>query len=142
MCHFYIYKVKLELRGGDTNFEGIDFAAKTVPLVPSQGDESIQRPMRLANFVYLEVEDANECNVGDLIILLMWGVCEITHVEKDARTGKVMSLKGIRQPEASVKKIKKKFNFVADTPDVYKAKLVEYDHLITKAKVEEVRETT
>lgn len=94
--------------------------------------------MRLANFVFLEAEDANECNVGDVFILLMWGVCEITHVEKDAKTGKVLSLKCIRKPEASVKKIKKKFNFVAETKDIYKAKILEFDHLITKPKLEEV----
>lgn len=47
----------------------------------------------------------------------MWGVIEVTAIEKDAN-GAVTSMSGVRQPEASVKKIKHKFNWVAATDDV------------------------
>jgi len=131
--------VKLSLSGGDItpSFNKAQVSAKSVALIPSEGENGKHRPMRLSNSIFLEAEDAQTCNVGDLIILLMWGVCEITHVEKDKKTGNIISLKGIRKPETSVKKIKKKFNFVADTKDILKAQVIEFDHLITKPKIEE-----
>jgi glutamyl-tRNA synthetase len=129
--------VKFHLSGADVDFNNDTILAKSVPLIPSEGENGKHRPLRLSKTVYLEHEDAQDCNEGDLVILLFWGVCEVTKVVKDKKTNKVISLSGIRKPDTSVKKIKKKFNFVADTKDILKATVIEYDHLITKPKIEE-----
>jgi len=47
----------------------------------------------------------------------MWGVVEVTSMERGAE-GQVLSMVGVRQPDASVKKLKHKFNWVANTDDV------------------------
>jgi glutamyl/glutaminyl-tRNA synthetase len=130
----------LHITGGDAvELSGSDVAAGaiTVKLVPPMKDESPLRPMRVAKTVLLEAEDAETCSVGDKMILVNWGVVEVTAVEKDAASGKVLSLSGERQPEVSVKKIPRKFTWVADTSDVLVGSIKEYDHLVTKPKLEE-----
>lgn len=57
------------------------------------------------------------CSLFCQIILVMWGVVEVTAVEKGP-DGSVLRMAGVRQPDASVKKLKHKFNWVADTDDV------------------------
>jgi glutamyl-tRNA synthetase len=128
--------VKLVLSGGEAEIAPGAVAAKSVPLVPADGDKGAMRPMRLAKTVLLESEDANECSAGDKIILLQWGVVEVTAVHRGA-DGKVSGLEGSHQPEASVKKIKQKYNWVAETDDLLTATIKEFDHLITKPKIEE-----
>ena len=129
--------VRLALSGPDVDgLAGAQAAAITVPLVPSD-PASAPRPLRVGTGVWLEGEDAAACAVGDKVILIMWGVVEVTAVERDAASGAVTGLAGLRLPDASVKKIKQKFNWVADTADVLTATVAEYDHLITKPKLEE-----
>ena len=128
--------VELKVSGADADaLATADVAAITVQLVPSD-PASAPRPMRVASSVLLEAEDAATCSVGDKVILLMWGVVEVTAVVKDAE-GKVVGLSAVRLPDASVKKIKQKFNWVAKTADALAATVTEYDHLIAKPKLEE-----
>ena len=47
----------------------------------------------------------------------MWGVVEVTAIEKGP-DGTVLSMSGVRQPLASVKKLKHKFNWLARTQDI------------------------
>lgn len=54
-----------------------------------------------------------------------------------APDGKSLILEGAYMPDESPKKIKKKFNWVADTPDVLIAKIKEYGHLSSKEKLTE-----
>mmetsp|Transcript_1527 Transcript_1527/g.2926 ORF Transcript_1527/g.2926 Transcript_1527/m.2926 type:complete len:570 (-) Transcript_1527:500-2209(-) len=133
----------LTISGGDAEFGDAAVAAKTVALVPSNSKApstvpAQTRPMRLGNQVLLEAEDANTCKAGDNIILLWWGVVEVTSVVKDESTGCVTSLTGVRKPEVKPSsKMKQKFNWVAQDEDVCEASIVEFDHLITKPKMEE-----
>jgi glutamyl-tRNA synthetase len=134
--------VTLTLSGGDADLFGADdceVAAKTVACVPS--NESLgKRPMRLGQSVVLEAEDAATCKVGDKIILLWWGVVEITAVVvDDSSGGGLTKLEGVRLPEVKPSsKMKQKFNWVCSDEDVVEAQIVEFDHLITKPKIEEV----
>ena len=129
----------LRITGGDAlelDSEGVMGAAISVKLVPPMKEASPVRPMRVAGTVFLEAEDAATCSVGDKLILVNWGVVEVKAVDKDSN-GNVIGLSGERQPEASVKKIPRKFTWVAQTPDVLAGTIKEYDHLITKPKLEE-----
>lgn len=112
-------------------------AAKTVAKVPA--NESLgMRPMRLAHEVLLESEDAATCAAGDMVILLWWGVCEVTSVTKDPVSGRVTSMAATRLPLVKPSsKMKKKFNWVANVSDNATATVLEFDHLITKPKIEE-----
>merc|ERR1712070_1299422 len=82
-----------------------------------------------------EAEDGGICEQGDKIILLNWGVVNVTKVTKEG--DRITSIEGAYDADASVKKIKKKFNWVADVGDVVPVKIKEYDNLINKPKLEE-----
>ena len=64
--------------------------------------------------------------MGDKIILLMWGVHEITKKNADG------SLECVFLPDASVKKLKKKFNWVLDDGHLVPTKFKEYGDLMSK----------
>jgi len=106
------------------------------PKDPSMGE----RPIRLSSKVLLEKVDADACVVGENIVLLRWGIVKIT--EKDGS-----SLKGECVPDGDFKACKLKVTWMA-LPDISEdiavdvtsncpAILTEFDHLVTKEKLEE-----
>jgi len=97
------------------------------PKDPSMGT----RPMKLSGKVLLEQVDANDCVVGENIVLLRWGVFKITSKSEDSKT-----LEGELVPDGDFKTCKRKYSWMAATggcPSV----LTEFDHLVTKEKLEE-----
>ena len=115
-----------------TNFtetEGCDKYISTAlhPKDPSMG----QRPMKLSTKVLLEQVDANDCVVGENIVLLRWGVFKITKKSEDSK-----ALEGELIPDGDFKTCKRKYSWMAASgscPTV----LTEFDHLVTKEKLEE-----
>jgi len=115
-----------------TNFsetEGCDKYISTSlhPKDPSMG----LRPMKLSSKVLLEKVDAEDCVVGENIVLLRWGVFKITSKSEDSKT-----LEGELVPDGDFKTCKRKYSWMAASgscPTV----LTEFDHLVTKEKLEE-----
>jgi len=105
--------------------------AKSILVHPKEalGD----RALRLSNNVLLEAEDAQGIAAGDEVVLMRWGLVKIT-VAKTVDGSKVFE--GEFCPNGTVKK-KKSLSWLADVADVADCVLVEYDYLITKAKLEE-----
>ena len=66
---------KVTVTNADTN--GCAASALTVALHPGNPDLG-KRPLRIGPNVLIEAEDAATCEVGDKIILLMWGVHMVT----------------------------------------------------------------
>jgi len=110
------------------------------PKDPSMG----KRPMRLSSKVLLETIDAEDCVVGENIVLLRWGVFKITH--KDMVAGTV---EGELVPDGDFKACgKRKFSWIAITDlgivgndHLYTNNcptlITEFDYLVTKEKLEE-----
>ncbi|KAJ8604532.1 hypothetical protein CTAYLR_000966 [Chrysophaeum taylorii] len=111
-------------RDGD---EGGHHHYVTAPLVPKD-PELGTRAVRVGSRVLLEEEDARSLVVGEEVVLMRWGVVKITKNKKEVEAEFV--------PDGVVKK-KRSLHWLAATPDLVEAILVEYDYLIAKPKLEE-----
>jgi len=113
------------------------------PKDPSMG----KRPLRLSSKVLLESIDADDCVVGENIVLLRWGVFKITNKDMEAGT-----LEGELVPDGDFKACgKRKFSWIAISDlsedigtvgcDFHTnncpAVVTEFDYLVTKEKLEE-----
>jgi len=110
------------------------------------------RPLRLSNRVVLEVDDAMKMKEGKGIVLMRWGGVMINEIVKqtkvtDTEEGKggpsdgeaeeeIVILRGELSDTVNIKKAPK-VSWLADTNDKVAFKLVEFGHLITKAKLED-----
>mmetsp|Transcript_14101 Transcript_14101/g.17120 ORF Transcript_14101/g.17120 Transcript_14101/m.17120 type:complete len:425 (+) Transcript_14101:1-1275(+) len=114
--------------------------AKTYPRHPKDKTGEIHgvKTLFLGSKVLLEYGDIHDeksmVKEGEDILLMQWGVVEITQVTVEG--GKVKSLKGKTKPDGDVRKPKRKIHWLADTPHCIKARIFEFDYLITKPKME------
>ena len=92
--------------------------------------------MQFSRSLWLEADDANDCTEGEEVTLMRWGNVIITKLNKDA-SGRVVSAEGTLNLAGDFKKTKKKLTWVAHTDDTVATSLVEFDFLITKAKIED-----
>lgn len=92
------------------------------------------RAVRIADKILLETVDVEGIVVGEEIVLLRWGVVKITKV--DVVDGKT-SLEGEYIPDGDFKAAKRKLSWLADSSSNAKVILTEFDHLVTKEKLEE-----
>lgn len=84
----------------------------------------------------IEEGDAADIEVGEKITLMKWGNCIISKKET-AADGKI-TLTGTINPEDTDFKKTKKITWISNDPNsVFEITLVEYDHIITKKKVED-----
>jgi glutamyl-tRNA synthetase len=103
----------------------------TAPLHPK--DSTIgTRAIRIAQDVLLETGDVDGLEVGERIVLMRWGVIEITKV--DLSSGQV---EGIEIPDGDFKACKRKLTWITDVPNNPIVVLTEFDHLVTKEKLED-----
>jgi glutamyl/glutaminyl-tRNA synthetase len=87
--------------------------------------------------VYLEREDMEGIAVGDEVCLMRWGVMKITEVTKDSN-GVIQGISSAYVPNGDFKKKEtRKLCWVLKSNDAVEVNLVEFDHLINKAKLEE-----
>ncbi|OBA25427.1 ribosomal protein L25-like protein [Hanseniaspora valbyensis NRRL Y-1626] len=84
-----------------------------------------------SNKIIIEKEDIDALEASEEVTLMDWGNCFITKHADGKVTGK-LNLDG------DFKKTKFKLTWLADTSDKTDIELVDFDHLITKDKIEEV----
>lgn len=87
------------------------------------------------NKVLIDQADAALIEDQEEVTLMDWGNVIVTEVKKD--NGVVKSLKGKLHLEGDFRKTSKKLTWLADTEDKISVELVDFDHLITKDKLEE-----
>lgn len=88
------------------------------------------------NVIYLDGTDANAIVDNEEVTLMDWGNAIVKQITRDD-TGKVVELSGVLNPGGSVKSTKKKLTWVAANDQVLvPVKIMSFDHIITKAKVE------
>ena len=104
--------------------------------VHPQKPEMGTRVSRRFNRILLDIEDVATLKDGEEVTLLRWGNFDIDKIEKDA-SGKILSVSGRCNPDATNFSKTKKLSWLSDVPDIVPCKLVEFDHLISKAKLEE-----
>lgn len=90
--------------------------------------------MRRSNVVYMDQIDAATYSVNEEITLLRWGNVKITSIEKSPE-GAVVSMHGTYDPDATNFSKTKKATWLAKSDDVLPAIFMDYDHLISKAKL-------
>jgi glutamyl-tRNA synthetase len=95
------------------------------------------RVMRRFGRVYIDQIDAVTYTVGEEVTLLRWGNMRINEIVKGEDGKTVTVIKATYNAEATNFSKTKKATWLAAVPDVVACKLVEFDHLISKAKLEE-----
>lgn len=105
----------------------------SIPLHP-QKPEMGTRVSRRYNKLLLDQEDVSTFVEGEEITLLRWGNFFIDKIERDS-AGNVTGLVGRAHPEATNFSKTKKMSWLAAVPDLVACTLVEFDHLISKAKL-------
>jgi len=100
-----------------------------------QKPENGMRVMRRFNKLYIDQVDAVTFTEGEEVTFIRWGNFFIDKIEKV--DGKVISMSGRYHPEATNFSKTKKTTWLAAIPDTVPLKIFEFDHLITKAKLEE-----
>lgn len=111
-----------------------EITAHSVPLFPLLPEKG-SRVCRRYNVVYIDQEDAAAVKEGDEVTFLRWGNMRITAIEKDG--DKVKTIRATHDPEATNFSKTRKMTWLAAVPDCVECTLVSYDHLITKAKLED-----
>jgi len=94
-----------------------------------------KKTVAFSNRIFLEQEDAQVVKEGEEVTLKDWGnaiIKEKTINEEGVVTGMQAEL----HLEGDFTKTKWKLTWLADTPDLVPVKLVEYDYLITKKKLD------
>ncbi|XP_004495831.1 glutamate--tRNA ligase, cytoplasmic-like [Cicer arietinum] len=85
--------------------------------------------------IWIDYADAGSISAGEEVTLMDWGNAIIKEVEKD-QDGNVTGLSGVLHLEGSVKTTKLKLTWLPDSDELVSLTLAEFDHLITKKKVE------
>lgn len=99
---------------------------------PDLGNKSVL----LLSTVLLEQEDAVRLRVGEEVTLMDWGNAIVEEITSSP-TGAVTSVKGRLHLAGDFKKTEAKLTWLANaTQELVDVTLVEYDHLITKDKLE------
>jgi len=108
---------------------------KSVPKHPK--NESLgTKPRFYGPELLIEADDANAIEEGEKITLMAWGNCVIT--KKEVGDDGKITLRGKMDLEDKDVKKTKKITWIANDPMLtVQVQLVEYDHLITKPKIEE-----
>ncbi|KAH9114281.1 hypothetical protein AeMF1_011628 [Aphanomyces euteiches] len=114
-------------------FTGVQgFATPLHPKNPDNGTNI----KRLGSELLIERDDANEFVVGEDATLMRFGNVTVTSIVK-SKEGEIVAVEAQNHPEGDFKSTKLKITWLAHVDDVVHAKLVEFDHLISKPKLEE-----
>jgi len=105
-----------------------------VPLLPSKPDAG-SRIQRRSNVLFVEQEDAATYKQGEEVTFLRWGNFIIDEISR-SEAGRVLGMKGRFNADATNFSKTKKATWLAATSGCVTCRLVEFDHLIAKAKLE------
>jgi glutamyl/glutaminyl-tRNA synthetase len=96
------------------------------PKDPSIG----KRALRISSEVLLEKVDVEGIAVGESIVLMRWGVVNVTKVDGD-------SIEGDYVPDGDFKAAKRKLSWISNVSSNSRVILTEFDNLVSKEKLEE-----
>jgi len=91
--------------------------------------------LRFSRLFYVEGADAELLKEGEEVTLMDWGNAIIE--KKILENGKIVKMTGKLHLEGNFKTTKMKINWLPKSNDLSKVSLFDYDHLITKSKLEE-----
>ena len=103
------------------------------PAKPEMGSRVIRR----SNSIWVDQIDAVTYKEGEEVTFLRWGIIKIDKITKADDGKTVLSMSGTYDPTATHYNKTKKATWLADTPDNVICTVMEYDHLISKAKLGE-----
>jgi glutamyl-tRNA synthetase len=93
------------------------------------------KPVIYSNKVLVEQADAISFADGEEVTFMDWGNVVVDKVHKEGDVAK--SIDAHLHLEGDFRKTSKKVTWLADTKDVVEVELIDFDHLITKDKLEE-----
>lgn len=94
-----------------------------------------EKKVIFAKNVLVDQEDAKTFKEGEEVTFMDWGNVIVRKIHKDGDI--VKSIDADLHLEGDFRKTEKKVTWLADTADKVKVQLVDFDHLITKDKLEE-----
>ncbi|KXZ44656.1 hypothetical protein GPECTOR_64g150 [Gonium pectorale] len=102
---------------------------------PPAGKKAVTRARQL----WIDQADATTLSEGEEVTLMEWGNAVVKTITRDPTTGAVTALGGVLNLSGDVKKTRLKLTWLAADPscELVTLKLVDFDYLITKKKVEE-----
>jgi len=128
----------------DVDKKGIVKKVDIHPKFPKLGAKEV----KCSPQIWLELNDAVLITDGEEVTLVAWGNAIVERVVKDKK-GQVTQLEGRTNPSGNVKTTAKKLTWLSSEENLVPLTLVEFDFLITAAKLEEkdelkdfLRETT
>ncbi|KAL3814592.1 hypothetical protein ACJIZ3_015860 [Penstemon smallii] len=95
-----------------------------------------EKAVTYSNTIWIDYADAESISVNEEVTLKDWGNAIVKEIKKD-ENGIVTQLVGVLHLEGNVKKTKLKLTWLADTTELVKLTLLDFDYLITKKKLEE-----
>jgi len=95
-----------------------------------------KRCIRIASQVLLEPMDVEDIVVGEFIVLMRWGVVQITAIRREDGQQQ-QQLEGEFIPNGDLKAAKKKLSWIANVKENTPTRIFEFDNLILKEKLEE-----
>ncbi|QDZ20551.1 glutamate--tRNA ligase [Chloropicon primus] len=99
---------------------------------PATGKKSMTK----LNRILIDYADAKVLSKGEEVTFMSWGNCFIEDIKVNG-AGEITGLVGKLNPGGDFKTTKLKLTWLADIQDNVNVRLVYYDHLITKKKIEE-----
>lgn len=121
----------------------IHLTGKDVPATPVTEDRPKHKKnadlgnkkLIFSSTILIDQADAVTLKDNEEFTLMDWGNAIVTAIHKDG--DKVTSIDAKLHLEGDFKKTEKKISWLADTSDKLLVKLIDFDHLITKEKIEE-----
>ncbi|KAL2254235.1 glutamate--tRNA ligase, cytoplasmic [Sesamum indicum] len=95
-----------------------------------------EKAVTYSNRLWIDYADAESISVNEEVTLKDWGNAIVKEIKKD-ENGVVTQLEGVLHLEGNVKKTKLKLTWLADSSELVRLTLVDFDYLITKKKLEE-----
>jgi glutamyl-tRNA synthetase len=92
--------------------------------------------MQYSSSLLLERDDAESFDDGEEFTLMKWGNAILVNKIRDA-AGTLIGLEATLNVAGDFKKTKKKITWIANTEDTIPVQVIEFDFLITKAKMED-----
>lgn len=93
------------------------------------------KPVIFSNAVLIDQEDAETLNEGEEVTFMDWGNVIVSKIVKDGTV--VREVEAKLHLDGDFRKTSKKLTWLADTNDKVELELHDFDHLITKDKIEE-----
>lgn len=125
------HKVLVTLLNGPPELE-----VATVPRHKKHPPAGMKSHLRL-NKIYLDQADAQEVKEGEEVTLCDWGNCILKSIHKDPSSGLVTAIDAELHLEGDFKTTKWKLHWLSIVDELVPLKLSEFDHLITKKKLED-----